>query len=145
MHLRQRQGLHVEPAVCNNVRKHEHGAAAQQGDGKEDELQCAQQAAVAQRIGRAAMKTRRLTRHGGCKAHVQQVEPGLQHGEETHQPISLRAHVFQTQGKDENAYQRDVNLGGVASEDVFLQGRHYEEDSSSTTLTNIFFPASLRK
>ena len=101
--------------------KREHGTTAQQGDDKEDELQCAQQAAIAQRISRAAPEAGGLARDRKGKAHIQQIEPSLQHGEKAHQSVGFRAHVLQVQRQDDNADQRDVCLACVAREDVFFQ------------------------
>ena len=107
-----------QPSRCGPDAQRDHS-----GNGDSDQLDAPQE--IPNRLGvvRAAGKASHLPTQGRLHAHIEERQPGLQHGEDTDQSISLDPEVLDVERNKNQPHQGLPALAEAVGDDVFLQ-RH---------------------
>ncbi len=135
-----RQGLGLQGICVQPVRGNPWaGAIDQQGaehcHRQKDQFERAQQTAQTLFACRSVSLVRYGTHQAGRQTGIQQLQPGLQQGEETDQSIRFGTQVAQIERHDQNSDQQHVSLPAVIQEGVADEGVFAWHDGQQTRAT----------
>jgi len=106
----------LQPGLGDPAAGQVDGQAGEQGDRQQQQLERAQQATGrAAACGEVALPTVVCDLPHQRRRHpcIEQLQPGLQHGEKADEPVRLRAQVAQVERQNQDADQQGIGLAEV--------------------------------